>query len=384
MENFVFHNPVKVLFGKGQIANLAPEIPADAKVLITYGGGSIKANGVYDQVKAALAGHHVLEFGGIEPNPHLETLMQAVELIRKEGINFILAVGGGSVIDGTKFIAAAVPFEGDPWDILAKGAPVTAAVPFGVVLTLPATGSEMNIAAVITKWSTQEKLAFLSPLVFPKFSVLDPETTFSLPPRQVSNGIVDAFTHVMEQYLTYPVNAPLQDRMAESILKTLIVEGPKTLANPTDYESRANLVWSATMALNGLIAVGVPQDWTTHMIGHELTALHGLDHAQTLAIVLPGTLTIRRDRKWQKLLQYADRVWGLVDGSEEERVDAAIQKTRDFFESVGVRTHLSDYGVSLETVPAVIKNLEKHGMTALGEHQDINPEVVEQILALCA
>jgi len=267
---------------------------------------------------------------------------------------------------------------------LAKGAPVTAALPFGVVLTLPATGSEMNIAAVITKWSTQEKLFFSSPLVFPKFSVLDPETTFSLPPRQVSNGIVDAFTHVMEQYLTYPVNAPLQDRMAESILKTLITEGPKTLANPTDYDARANLVWSATMALNGLIAVGVPQDWTTHMIGHELTALHGMDHAQTLAVVLPSTLSIRRNRKRQKLLQYADRVWGLVDGSEEERVEAAINKTRDFFESVGVRTHLSDYGVSLETIPAVIKNLEKHGMTALGEHQDVSPQIVEQILALCA
>ena len=384
MENFVFYNPVKVLFGKGQIANIAPEIPTDAKVLITYGGGSIKTNGVYDQVKAALVGRNVIEFGGIEANPHLETLMQAVELIRKEGIDFILAVGGGSVVDGTKFIAAAVPFEGDPWDILAKGAPVTAALPFGVVLTLPATGSEMNIAAVITKWSTQEKLFFSSPLVFPKFSVLDPETTFSLPPRQVSNGIVDAFTHVMEQYLTYPVNAPLQDRMAESILKTLIVEGPKTLANPTDYDARANLVWSATMALNGLIAVGVPQDWTTHMIGHELTALHGMDHAQTLAVVLPSTLSIRRNRKRQKLLQYADRVWGLVDGSEEERVEAAINKTRDFFESVGVRTHLSDYGVSLETIPAVIKNLEKHGMTALGEHQDVSPQVVEQILALCA
>ena len=384
MENFVFHNPVKVLFGKGQIANIAPEIPTDAKVLITYGGGSIKTNGVYDQVKAALVGRNVIEFGGIEANPHLETLMQAVELIRKEGIDFILAVGGGSVVDGTKFIAAAVPFEGDPWDILAKGAPVTAALPFGVVLTLPATGSEMNIAAVITKWSTQEKLFFSSPLVFPKFSVLDPETTFSLPPRQVSNGIVDAFTHVMEQYLTYPVNAPLQDRMAESILKTLITEGPKTLANPTDYDARANLVWSATMALNGLIAVGVPQDWTTHMIGHELTALHGMDHAQTLAVVLPSTLSIRRNRKRQKLLQYADRVWGLVDGSEEERVEAAINKTRDFFESVGVRTHLSDYGVSLETIPAVIKNLEKHGMTALGEHQDVSPQIVEQILALCA
>lgn len=384
MENFAFYNPVKILFGKGQIANIAKEIPADAKILVTYGGGSIKSNGVYEQVKAALVDHSFLEFGGIEPNPHLETLLKAVELIRAEGINFLLAVGGGSVLDGTKFIAAAVNFEGDPWDILAKQAPVKSALPFGTVLTLPATGSEMNTNSVVTKWETQEKLFFASPLVFPKFSVLDPETTYSLPPRQIGNGIVDAFTHVVEQYLTYPVNAPLQDRWAESILQTLIEEGPKTLANPHDYASRANVVWSATLALNGLIGAGVPQDWTTHMIGHELTALHGLDHAQTLAVVLPSTLTVKRDRKREKLLQYADRVWGLVNGTEESRIDQAIQKTRDFFESVGVRTHLSDYGVGLDVIPLISDRFEKRGFVALGEHQDVTPKVVEQILALSA
>ncbi|WP_066376820.1 iron-containing alcohol dehydrogenase [Anabaena sp. CA = ATCC 33047] len=384
MENFVFYNPVKILFGKGQIANIGAEIPADAKILMTYGGGSIKTNGVYEQVKSALAGRDVLEFGGIEPNPHLETLMKAVELVRQEGIDFLLAVGGGSVLDGTKFIAAAVPFEGEPWDILAKQAPVTAAVPFGAVLTLPATGSEMNINAVITKWETKEKLYFASPLVFPRFSVLDPETTFSLPPRQIGNGIVDAYTHVMEQYLTYPVNAPLQDRMAESILKTLIEEGPKTLANPHDYDARANVMWCATMALNGLIAVGVPQDWATHMIGHELTAEHGLDHAQTLAIVLPSTLSVRRDRKWQKLLQYAARVWNIVDGSEAERIEQAIAHTRNFFESVGVPTRLSDYGVGVETIPAIIERLQQHGFSTMGEQQDVDSQVVEKILTLSA
>ncbi len=384
MENFVFYNPVKILFGKGQIANIAAEIPVDAKILIIYGGGSIKTNGVYDQVKSALAGRNVVEFGGIEPNPHLETLLKAVEIVRNEGIDFLLAVGGGSVLDGTKFIAAAVPFVGDPWDILAKNAPVKAAVPFGTVLTLPATGSEMNTNSVVTKWDTQEKLPFSSPLVFPRFSVLDPETTFSLPVRQISNGIVDAYTHVMEQYLTFPVNAPLQDRMAESILKTLIEEGPKTLANPQDYDARANVMWSATLALNGLIGAGVPQDWATHMIGHELTALHGLDHAQTLAIVLPSTLSIRRDRKWQKLLQYAERVWGIVDGSEEERVTEVIAKTRNFFESVGVRTRLSDYGVGLDTIPVIIERFEKRGTVALGEYKDVNSQVVEQILTLSA
>jgi NADP-dependent alcohol dehydrogenase len=384
MENFAFYNPVKILFGKGQIANISAEIPAGAKILVLYGGGSIKTNGVYEQVKAALAGHNFLEFGGIEANPHLETLLKAVELIRAEGIDFLLSVGGGSVLDGTKFIAAAVPFEGDPWDICAKQAPVKAAIPFGAVLTLPATGSEMNTNSVVTKWETQEKLFFSSPFVFPKFSVLDPETTFSLPIRQVSNGIVDAYVHVMEQYLTYPANAPLQDRMAESILKTLIEEGPKVLADLHNYEARANVMWCATMALNGLIGVGVPQDWATHMIGHELTALHGIDHAQTLAIVLPNTLTVRRDRKRQKLLQYADRVWGLDDGTEEVRIDRAIAKTRDFFESVGVPTHLSDYGVGLDVIPKIIDRFEKRGFVALGENQDVTPKVVEQILALCA
>jgi len=384
MKNFAFYNPVKILFGKGQIANIGAEIPADAKILITYGGGSIKANGVYEQVKAALAGRNFLEFGGIEANPHLETLLKAVELIRTEGIDFLLAVGGGSVVDGTKFIAAAVPFDGDPWDICAKHAPVKAAIPFGAVLTLPATGSEMNTSSVVTKWETQEKLFFSSPLVFPKFSVLDPETTYSLPPRQVSNGIVDAYVHVMEQYLTYPANAPLQDRMAESILKTLIEEGPKVLADLHNYEARANVMWCATMALNGLIGVGVPQDWATHMIGHELTALHGIDHAQTLAIVLPNMLTIRRDRKRQKLLQYADRVWGLVDGTEESRIDQAITKTREFFEAVGVRTHLSDYGVGLDVIPLITDRFEKRGFVTLGEHKDVTPKVVEQILTLCA
>jgi len=384
MENFAFYNPVKILFGKGQIAKIGGEIPADAKILVIYGGGSIKTNGVYEQVKAALDGRSFLEFGGIEANPHFETLLKAVELIRAEGINFLLAVGGGSVVDGTKFIAAAVNFEGDPWDILAKQAAVKSAVPFGAVLTLPATGSEMNTASVVTKWETKEKLFFSSPLVFPQFSVLDPETTYSLPIRQVSNGIVDAYTHVMEQYMTYPVNAPLQDRMAESILKTLIEEGPKVLADLHDYDARANVMWCATMALNGLIGVGVPQDWATHMIGHELTALHGIDHAQTLAIVLPNMLTVRRDRKREKLLQYADRVWGLVDGTEESRIDRAIAKTREFFEAVGVRTHLSDYGVGLDVIPLITDRFEKRGFVALGENKDVTPKVVEQVLTLCA
>jgi NADP-dependent alcohol dehydrogenase len=381
MENFEFFNPVKIFFGKGQIAKLRGALPAGARLLVTYGSGSIKRNGVYDQVMANLQGHAVSEFSGIEPNPAYETLMKAVEVVKRERIDFLLAVGGGSVLDGTKFIAAAARFEGEPWDILAKNAPVNAALPLGVVLTLPATGSEMNFFAVISRAATQEKFPFASPLVFPKFSIIDPEVTFTLPARQVGNGIVDAFAHALEQYLTYPANAPLQDRFGESILLTLIEEGPKTLANPADYNSRANLCWCASMALNGLIGLGVPQDWTTHMVGHELTALRGLDHAQSLAVVFPGTLAERKQAKRAKLLQYAERIWGVRTGAEDEKIDQAIRNTRAFFESVGVKTHLKDYGVAPDVVESVSKRLADRGWTTLGERQDIGPKQVEAILA---
>ncbi len=384
MQNFEFHNPVKILFGKGQIAAIAREIPAGVKILLTYGGGSIKANGVYDQVKTALAGREVIEFGGIEPNPRYETLLRAVDLARREGAGFLLAVGGGSVLDGTKFIAAAVPFQGEPWDILAKGARVASALPLGSVLTLPATGSEMNFYAVISRQETREKLAFGAPAVYPRFSVLDPETTFTLPERQIANGVVDAFAHVMEQYLTYPVNAPLQDRMAEAILLTLIEEGPKTLAAPRDYDARANIMWCATMALNGLIGCGVPSDWSTHMIGHELTALHGLDHARTLAIILPAVMRVKRGNKRAKLLQFAARVWGIEAGAEDERIDAAIERTRRFFESLGVPTRLSAYGIGDGTAEQVARRLERRGMATLGERRDTDARQIREIVALGA
>ena len=288
MNNFTFHNPTRILFGQGRIADIAREIPANARVLITYGGGSVVKTGTLAEVKAALAGYTVFEFGGIEPNPTYETLMQAVELARREKIDFLLAVGGGSVIDGTKFIAAAIPFAGEPWDILAKRAPVKSTIAFGSVLTLPATGSEMNNGAVITRRASNDKLAFSNSRLYPRFSVLDPTKTFTLPPRQIANGVVDAFVHITEQYLTYPVDAKVQDRFAEGLLLTLIEEGPKALQEPENYAVRANIMWTATLALNGLIGAGVPNDWATHMLGHELTALHGLDHAQTLAVVPPG------------------------------------------------------------------------------------------------
>jgi NADP-dependent alcohol dehydrogenase len=307
--------------------------------------------------------------------------MKAVAIVKRERIDFLLAVGGGSVLDGTKFVAAATKFEGEPWDILAKNAPVRAALPLGAVLTLPATGSEMNGNSVISRAGTREKLPFTSPFVYPKFSIIDPQVTFTLPPRQVGNGIVDAFAHVLEQYLTYPADAPLQDRLAESILLTLVEEGPKTLAHPADYNSRANLCWCATMALNGIIALGVPQDWTSHMVGHELTALRGLDHAQSLAVVFPGALAERKQAKHTKLLQYAERVWGIRTGAEDEKIDQAIQNTRTFFESVGVKTHLKDYGVAPDIVESVSKRLADRGWTTLGERQDVGPKEVEAILS---
>ncbi|MFM8618927.1 MAG: iron-containing alcohol dehydrogenase [Opitutaceae bacterium] len=385
MENFTFHNPTRLHFGRGQIAALDRELPADARCLLLAGGGSIRANGVYDQARRALGKRVVVEHWGVEANPDFDTLMKAVEIVRREKLEWILPVGGGSVLDGAKFVAAAVPYPGDPWEILTTfGANVKSALPIGAVLTLPATGSEANAAAVISRRALREKLAFIHPTVFPRFSILDPETTFSLPARQVANGIGDAFCHVMEQYMTFPVGAAVQDRFAEAILRILIEEGPRTLAQPKDYDSRANLVWAATWALNGAIGAGVPQDWSTHMIGHELTALHDIDHARTLAIVLPSLLNVERDAKRAKLLQYAARVWDLHGGTEDARIDGAIARTRAFYESLGIRTRLSDYGVSVETAAEVARRLKARGMVQLGERGAITPAKVEEILRLAA
>jgi NADP-dependent alcohol dehydrogenase len=380
MLNFTFHNPTKIVFGTESIAKLSKLIPAQARVLILYGGASAQKSGTLDEVKAALGQRLVQEFGGIEANPTYETLMGAVEQVRTEKLDFLLAVGGGSVIDGTKFVAAAVPFMGDPWTILSAGAKIESAVPLASVLTLPATGSEMNNGSVITRKETKAKLAFMNPHVFPQFSILDPTKTYTLPPQQIANGVVDAFVHIVEQYLTYPVGGMVQDRFAEGLLQTLVEIGPKVLAEPENYENRANLMWVATLALNGLIGAGVPQDWATHMIGHELTAQHGIDHARTLAIVLPSLLNVQRADKRAKLLQYAERVWQIREGNEAQRIDAAIRQTAEFFESLGVPTRLSAYGIGREAIDTLVSQLEAHGMKALGEHQNITPEVSRRIL----
>ncbi len=380
MYNFQYANPTRICFGEGQIATLPELIPVGSRLLVLYGGGSIKQNGVYEQLTQALAGREWLEFPGIGANPQYDQLMEAVALVKRERIDFLLAVGGGSVVDGTKFVAAAACFEGDdPWEILRDKAPIKGALPLGCVLTLPATGSESNPAAVVSRG--EAKLSFYNPLVQPVFAVLDPATTYSLPPRQVGNGVVDAFVHILEQYLTFPVGGEVQDRLAEGLLQVLVDNGPRALAEPTNYQVRANLMWAASLALNGLIGRGVPQDWSTHAIGHQLTALHGLDHAQSLAVVLPSLLREQAAQKQEKLAQFAERVWHSSREDKALRIEEAIIRTEQFFQQMGVGTRLADYGLDARCIPGICSNLKLFGLTALGEQQDIDPDKVARILS---
>lgn len=386
MNNFELYNPVNYIFGKGQIEKLITLVPKDAKILVAYGGGSIFKNGVYDQVKTALTGFDFIEFGGIEPNPRFETLMKAVEIIREQKITFILAVGGGSVIDGVKFISGAVKYERDAIEILKKRilfTDLSKVIPFGTVLTLPATGSEMNSGAVVTIGATQEKLTLGGSALFPKFSIVDPTVIVSLPKRQLQNGVVDAFTHVMEQYMTYKHDALLQDRLAESILQTLIEVGPSVVENPADYKLASNFVWSATMALNGLIQKGVPSDWATHMIGHELTALYEIDHARTLAIIGPNLYRVLFETKKEKLAQYGQRVWNLTGDSIDAIAHQAIDKTVDFFHTMGMKTKLSENTENYkETADFIVNRFQERGWLAMGEKQNITLEKVREIVEM--
>lgn len=384
MNNFEFKNPTKIIFGKDSIKKLENEIPKDAKVLLLYGGGSIKKNGIYDQVKKALTKVDIVEFGGIPANPEYALLMDALKVIKDEKITYLLAVGGGSVIDGTKFLSSAALFEGDtPWDILSKNIRTEKGMPFGTVLTLPATGSEMNSGAVITRKETKEKLAMGGPGLFPVFSILDPQVIASIPQRQLANGLMDAFTHVLEQYMTYPTEALLQDRFAESILQTIIEVAPKVLKDPTDYKAASNFMWSCTMALNGLIQKGVPTDWAVHAMGHELTALFGIDHARTLAVIAPSHYKFNFEAKKEKLAQYAARVWNITDGNTDDKAYAAIEKTVAFFHELGIDTKLSDYTKDYEgTAEKIAQRFTDRGWLGLGEHQSLSPDKVEKIIKM--
>lgn len=384
MLNFDFYNPTHIVFGKDRLDELDALVPKDAKVLITYGGGSAVRSGLIDRIVKALGNRKVEQFGGIEPNPSLETCERAVAFIKEHGVDFVLAVGGGSVVDATKLIVMGATYDGPVIEVMKAGVPavpvemVPNPLPFGTVMTLPATGSEMNNGAVITYGDG--KYPVFSSLVFPKFSMLDPTLTFTLPEKQVKNGVIDTFVHTTEQYLTYPVEGRIQDRFSEGILKTMIEIGKETVENPENYDIRANHVWASTLALNGLIGAGVPQDWATHLIGHELTTAYHLDHGITLAIVLPALLEVKKADKLEKLAQYATRVWHITEGTNEEKADKAIAKTREFFESLGVSTHLKDYGLGEEAVDKIVKQLEDHGMTRLGEKGDVTPEVAREIL----
>ncbi len=384
MNNFQYRNPTKILFGKNQIGNLPNEIPENAKILLLYGGGSIKKNGIYDQVKKALSTFEVVEFGGIPANPEYAVLMNALQIIKKENITFLLAVGGGSVIDGTKFLSAAALYEGDDtWDILAKNIRTLKGMPFGTVLTLPATGSEMNSGAVITRSETKEKFAMGGPGLFPMFSILDPQVIKSIPQRQIANGLADSFAHVLEQYITYPAHAQLQDRFAESILQTIIEVAPAILKDPLDYNAASNFMWSCTMALNGLIQQGVPSDWAVHAIGHELTALFGIDHARTLAVIAPSHYKFNFDAKKEKLAQYGERVWNMTEGSIDDKAYAAIEKTETFFHDLGIDTKLSDYTNNYEgTAEKISQRFTDRGWVGLGEHQSLSPDKVEKIVKM--
>ncbi|MDY0281887.1 MAG: iron-containing alcohol dehydrogenase [Salinivirgaceae bacterium] len=384
MNTFEFQNPTKILFGKNQISKIASEIPKDAKILLLYGGGSIMKNGIYDQVKKALSGFNVLEMGGIPPNPEYMVLLKAIEIVKTENVTFLLAVGGGSVIDGTKFISAAALYDGDsPWDLVTKQVPIMKGMPFGTVLTLPATGSEMNSGSVVTRKDTKEKLAFGGPGLFPQFSILDPQVIASIPQNQIANGLADAFVHVMEQYVTYPADAMLNDRFSEGIMQTLIEVAPHIMKDPTNYKAASNFMWSCTMALNGLIQKGAPADWAIHNMGHELTMLFGIDHARTLAIITKSHYTYNLDSKKEKLAQFAERVWGVTNGTVEEKALAAIDKIEAFFHSLGIKTKLSDYTDKYEGTAEYIANqFVERGWKGMGEKRSLTPNDVAKIVKM--
>ncbi len=376
MNNFIFQNTTKLVFGKGQIAQLSTLIPKDKKIMLTFGGGSVKRNGIYNQVITALKEHNFIEFWGIEPNPTVETLRKAIAEGKEKNIDFLLAVGGGSVLDGTKLVAAGLCYEGDAWNLVLKSK-ADKHVPFASVMTLPATGSEMNTTGVISRAETQEKYGFN--VAYPEFSILDPEATYSLPPKQVANGLADVYVHVMEQYMTTPGQSRVMDRWAEGLLLTVLEIAPKIKENQHDYDTMADFMLSATMALNDFIRMGITQDWATHMIGHELTALHGIDHGASLAIVLNGTLKVLREQKYGKLLQYAERIFGITQGDENERIDKALEKTEEFFRSLGLATRLSEAGIGEETIEIIAEKFNKTGV-AYGENRNVTGDTAREIL----
>lgn len=380
MNNFELNNPTKIVFGTDSMNRISDLIrPFGNKVLITYGGGSVKKNGIYEKVVSQLKDFEIREFGGIEPNPRVETIRKAREENKDFNPDFILAVGGGSVIDGTKLLASSMYYSGDPWDFLVKNdSEPQKYVPFGVVLTLSATGSEMNNGSVITNWETHEKLLFGREQTYPVFSILDPQNTYSVPKDQTAYGIIDAFSHVLEQYIVNSKNTPLQDRFSEGILLTLIENSKNVLDDPKDYIARANIMFSACMALNNLISSGTNQDWATHNIGDEISAFYDIPHAGGLAIITPRWMDVVKKDKATKIIQFGKRIWQL-SGTDEQVIEGAIKKTYDFFSSLGVKMSFKEWNIDNKYFDLIVERLAKKG---IGE-SPLSAKQISEILNNC-
>ncbi|CAG9620988.1 iron-containing alcohol dehydrogenase [Sutcliffiella rhizosphaerae] len=366
MENFTFYNPTKLVFGKGQLNTLPEELESYGKnVLLVYGGGSIKRNGLYNEVMDQLhkAGVTVTELSGVEPNPRLSTVQKGVELCREHSIDFLLAVGGGSVIDCTKAIAAGAKYEGDVWDIVLRKHIATEALPFGTVLTLAATGSEMNSGSVITNWETNEKYGWGSPVTFPKFSILDPVNTFSVPKDHTVYGIVDMMSHVLEQYFHNSTNTPLQDRMCEGVLTTVMETAPKLLEDMESYEHRETILFNGTIALNGMLQMGYRGDWATHGIEHAVSAIYDIPHAGGLAILFPNWMEHVLDTNVDRFKQLAVRVFGVNEksGSDNEIALEGIRRLREFWSSLGAPSRLADYDIDDKNIEKMAEHVMSRG-----------------------
>lgn len=387
MNSFTFHNPTKILFGEGMVDQLGEQIAAlgSKTVLLVYGGGSIKKTGLYDRVLKQLKqiGVRAVELPGVEPNPRVSTVRRGIELCRSEQVDLVLAVGGGSVIDAAKAVAVGVPYEGDVWDFLIRKAKIEAALPLATVLTLSATGSEMNGGAVITDWEQKLKKSFSSPYSYPKFSILDPTLTYTVPVNQTVNGIVDTMSHVMEQYFSQTTNTPLQERLCESILQTVIENGEKALKDPSHPEARANLMLCSTYALNGgMISVGMQGDWATHGMEHEVSAIYDIAHAEGLAILFPNWMKYVYRERIERFVQFAVRVWGIdPEGkSDEEIALAGIQATRDYFTRIGAPARLSDLNIGDDQLQRMADEAVRFG--PIGWFKKLNSEDVLAILRM--
>ncbi len=385
LQNFVYHNPTKLIFGRDQLEHLKNELPQYGnRILFVYGGGSIKKIGLYDQVIGLLKemNVHTFELSGVEPNPRLTTVYKGIDICKQNDIQFILAVGGGSVIDCAKAIAAGTKYDGDVWDLVTKKKEAEDALPIGVVLTLAATGSEMNSNSVITRWETNEKYVWKSPHVYPKFSILDPAYTIYVPKEQTVYGIVDMMSHVLEQYFHTPTNAPVQERMCEAVLQTIIETAPLLVEDLENYDLRETILFAGTIALNGTLSMGVQSDWGTHHIEHALSAVYDIPHGGGLAIIQPNWMKYVVDENVEKFKQLAIRVFDVDPTGKDEREIAleGIKKLRQFWTSIGAPERLSDYQIDDSNLELLADKVMDGG--EIGNFKKLNRDDVLEILKM--